>query len=314
MRPHPRSIAPTLARLIAPALAAGLLAGCTVAGTTAAPPDVSTPVASTPTPAASTSAAPSSQPAKYAVSSDPDALVLRIDTTGGLIAPGVVLTHIPAFSLYADGRIVTIGAVDAIYPGPLLPNLIESKLTADDVQKLLAAADHAGLLGPDAAYDVGGVADAGTTTFTTTVAGKTHRVSAYALGIGGDPGAEPDVVQARAKLDAFESKAFDLGSFLGHAVNHTIYRPTAARLYVGEPAQVQPPMTQQELAWPLGVDPATGEPTLNPGSKCLAIGGADFTTFLAVARTANELTVWKAPSGRYSLQVRPLLPGESGCA
>lgn len=295
------------ARPIAGALAAGLLvAACTV-GAASNAPDSPLPTAQpTPTQAPSTPG--------YAISSNPDELVLRIDTQGGLIAPGYFLSHFPAFSLYADGRVVTPGAVDTIYPSPLLPNILEAKLTPADVQKVVAAADEAGLLGPDASYDAANVADAGTTTFATTVGGKTHRISAYALGIGNDPTLDSAVAQVRSKLDAFRTKLLDLSSLLGRTIDQSPYAPAALRIFVAEPYQVDPPLIQQEVAWPLSVDPASGLATMVPGTRCLLVAGGDLGRFLAVARTANALTVWKAAAGRYSVQVRPLLPGEDGCA
>ena len=41
---------------------------------------------------------------------------------------------------------------------------------------------------------------------------------------------------------------------------------------------------------------------------------ADLTAFLAAAKTETAGTIWKAPSGEYSVSVRPLYPEESGCA
>ena len=51
----------------------------------------------------------------------PDDLVLRIDVSGGFLAPGVALTHLPMFSLYGDGRVIREGPQIEIYPQPALP-------------------------------------------------------------------------------------------------------------------------------------------------------------------------------------------------
>lgn len=301
MRPH--------ARLLVPLLAAGLLASaCTAApvGNGSASPSAS--------PSTAPIASPTSGPSMaYRLPDDPKAVILRIDTAGGFVAPGFFLTHMPQFSLYADGRVITPGPVIAIYPGPLLPNLRESQLTPAEVQRLLGAADEAGLLGPDASYDAQGVADAGTTTFTTTVDGKTHRISAYALGIGSDGLLGSAEIAQRQKLADFLTKVGDLKALLGRTPSDVEYVATHVRVFVAAPAKPEPPMTQQVLPWPLTVDLATGAKTHIEGTRCLLLGGADATTFTAAARTANALTVWRTSTGSYSTQVRPLLPDESGC-
>jgi len=66
------------------------------------------------------------------------------------------------------------------------------------------------------------------------------------------------------------------------------------------------------VTWPLAADPATGA-VVRPGTTCLALAGADLAAFTALAKSANALSAWVAPSGRYSVAVRPLLPDENGC-
>src|SRR5918999_4386655 len=114
----------------------------------------------------------------------PDQLVLRIDSGGGFVPPEFLLTDLPDLSLLGDGRLVVLGPQIEIYPGPALPNLQVRQLTRDGMQALLEAAREAGLFGPDAHYDNRCVADVPTTTFTLVAEGKTHMISAYALGVG----------------------------------------------------------------------------------------------------------------------------------
>src|SRR5689334_14025228 len=72
----------------------------------AAPPSV--PAASgTPTPAASPSAAPAE-------------LLLKVTSEGGFINPVASLNALPLVEVYADGRILTPAAQDAIAPAPLV--------------------------------------------------------------------------------------------------------------------------------------------------------------------------------------------------
>jgi hypothetical protein len=64
----------------------------------------------------------------------------------------------------------------------VLPNLRQVRVTPAEIQKILAAADQAGLLGPDANFNATDIFDASSTSFTTIVDGKTHTIGAYALG------------------------------------------------------------------------------------------------------------------------------------
>ena len=97
------------------------------------------------------------------------ALVLRVTSDGGFVAPGTILGAVPAFSLYGDGTVIVPGAVPQIYPGPAISPLRRSRLAERQVQALLRRAKAAGLLARRGRIDYGdigtiGVADAPTTT------------------------------------------------------------------------------------------------------------------------------------------------------
>ena len=220
----------------------------------------------------------------------------------------------PAVALYGDGTLIVPGPVDAVYPGPLLPNLRRAQVTPAEIQKILAAADTAGLLGADTSYANPRVADAGTTVFTTIMAGKTHRVSAYALGVGvpvaGGGAAAPQ------QLADFAASMEDLATFLGRPLpEDTAYVPAAVNVFAGMAAAADPTASARQIVtWPLALDPGTaGQPAPADGLRCFSIRGSDLASFLAVAANANAATVWSAASGQYSLVVRPLYPEESGC-
>jgi hypothetical protein len=204
-------------------------------------------------------------------------------------------------------------------------------VTPAEIQKIVTAADAAGLLGPDATFDVVGIADASTTVFTTVADGKVHRISAYALfesgGIGGHgpggPTADPVVAAARAKLSAFRTQMTDLATFLGRPVSETeAYVPAGMRAFLtamgpADPAQPTDPgqPAVQAVVWPLSADPATaGQPTTVEGTVCVLLTGSDLSSFMAVARTANAATLWTYGKARYAVTVHPLYPNESNCA
>src|SRR6266545_3576031 len=142
-------------------------------------------------------------------------LVLRYETVGGFAPQEFFLSRYPTISVYGDGTVITEGPQIAIYPGPALPNLIATKITAAGLQRLLALAADAGLLGPDAQYDAIGIADAGTATFTVVADGTRHTISAYALNESEDRGLNPAVAAQRVRLRTFVTRLGDLGRSLG---------------------------------------------------------------------------------------------------
>jgi hypothetical protein len=289
-------------------LGAAFLAGaCTSAGATGGPDASARPTSPVPTLPHGT---------VYVLASGSADLVLRIVSGGGLVPMGFQLTLRPSLALYGDGTFLVDGPVDAIYPSRLLPNVLAGHLTAAEIQRVVAAADGAGLLGPDATYDAGGIADAPTTVFTTTVDGRTHTVSAYALGLdtrtAGGSGATD--AAARARLHDFSVAMTDVSTLVGRTIPMAAYAPAATRVFVsapGDPGSAQP--TGAELAWPISTDPAAGAATKIAGIRCLLLSGADGAAFLAAAANANQLTTWRAPSGVYRAMVRPLYPDETGC-
>ena len=286
---------------------------------------------STPAPSPSPTPRPTAAASGYAVATEPNHLILSIATGGGFIAPSSLLTEIPSFALFGDGTIVVPGPVVQVDPAPLLPNLAVERVTPAEIQKIVAAADAAGLLGPDASYDIVGVADAGTPTFTTVVNGRAHRVSAYALSPSGDadqpgqpgrPGAgglatpDPAISAARAKLSSFWAQMSDLSTFLGRPVSDTAkYVPAGIDVFLTDAGPADPSQPVAQVAWPLAADPSkVGRPTAVDGTVCVALTGADLTGFTAAAGASNGATVWTYGSARYTIGVRPLYPNETGCS
>jgi hypothetical protein len=188
-------------------------------------------------------------------------------------------------------------------------------VTPADVQSILAAADAAGLLGPDARYDATNIMDGGSTTFLTNVGGRTHTIGAYALFEAGT-NADAAITAARSRLRDFQGKIENLPALLGRAMDDaTTYQPTAMRVFTSPATDVQPPVdaAQPLIAWPLAADPASGLKTKVPDTRCTLVTGADLAPFLKAAGPARVVSQWTAPSGTYSVRVRPLLPDETGC-
>ncbi|MGH2671908.1 MAG: hypothetical protein ACRDHC_02920 [Actinomycetota bacterium] len=249
-----------------------------------------------------------------------DQLVLRIAEGGGFVPVEYNLRSIAGISIFGDGRMIVEGPMIEIYPGPALPNLQATRLTEDAIQAILQEARTAGLLGQDATYDYPCVTDLPTTTFTIVAEGRTHTVSAYALGFaeGAETSADcPGVdAAAREKLFDFQMKMGDLRSWLheGSIGQEEPFAPTEMRIYVlpysGDPELMQPPVN-----WPLSQTlQRFGDEDPNLADiRCGVIGGNDLEVLLPEARSANELTPWTSEGGEFSLIFRPLLPDEHTC-
>lgn len=249
----------------------------------------------------------------------PDDLVLRIDTSGGFVAPAYTQGQIPGFSLFGDGRVIAAGAQIEIYPQPALPPVIVTTVDADGVATIVQAALDAGL-GTDADYtDLGStmIADAATTTFTLTANGETHVVRVYALS---ELGSKPEQMSetefdARTKLQDLWTSLFDLRRLVGQdsVSDDEPYVTDEMRLYVTD-YQADPTLKEPTLDWPLAEPLADfGEPSETFDARCGTVSGADLAALMPLAEQANQLTPWKDDGQRYALVFRPLLPNESGC-
>ena len=247
---------------------------------------------------------------------DPDTVVIRVDWEGGFVPPGVNLSRLPLVLVTADGRVITQGPQDAMYPGPLLPNLQVRTLTPDSLADLLERAADDGLL-VDAEYAGGPIADATTTVLRITVDGVTYTQSAYALFESLDAnGAEqlsgaPDA-EGRAAMRSFLDALTGLpdGAYTG---DPTSYVADGLRLYssayVPDPAADWLP-----VEWPLE-DLATAGASAGDGLgiRCQVVTGDDLATVLPLLEGANSATPFRSGGTDYTLIVRPLLPGERGC-
>jgi hypothetical protein len=245
-----------------------------------------------------------------------------MDTGGGLVPPGFFLTHLPSVSVYGDGRVVTQGPQIEIYPGPALPNLLVTRVSEAGLQRILAAARDAGLLGADATYPYPGIMDAPTTTFVVGADGATHTTAAYALGIGEDAvGITPAEAAARAGLVAFSGLLGDLTSWLGADVvaAEAPFAFETVRVLVtpAEPTSADAGIAPTVVDWPLAEPLATSglplEGAGQPGTRCLVVTGDDLATVRPLLQAASQLTYLRSAGSTWSMSLRPLLPDEVGC-
>jgi hypothetical protein len=259
-------------------------------------------------------AAPSGQPVKS------DQVVFRVTWEGGFVTPEMLLGRLPVVVVYADGRVITQGAQILIYPGPLMPNLVEHTLSQDALARLLDVAREKDLL-KTIHYEYPLIADAPDTVLEINVDGKSYRVSAYALAEAIDLEAgtdlDPAEVAGRAALREFIDALTGIPAedFIDEEHPFEIER---LRLYAGKAVIVpnsELPGEQPAIDWPLEDLATAGTPVENSPLeiRCLVVESDHLATILPILQDANSLQTFRSEGELYSLTVRPLLPGEAGC-
>jgi len=253
-----------------------------------------------------------------------DDLVLRVEDVGGFVPVEVNLTNVPRFSLYGDGRLILLVPDPEIFdPLASVRALVETRLSSAAVQRVLAAAQTAGLLGGDQNYANAGVTDLPTTVITTNAGGAVSRVSAYGMVLpatGMTPAPDRD---ALTRLAAFVAGLGDLDRVLTDAE-----RPPAPEPYPIERLQliVAPPNPNAEpdpapAEWPLETALADlGDPTDFGGlsypeasTRCAVLDGDDAATVVDLLRAPTPPAAWTSDGETFQVLFRPLLPDETGC-
>ncbi|MEV4629884.1 hypothetical protein AB0J90_26825 [Micromonospora sp. NPDC049523] len=247
---------------------------------------------------------------------DGDAVVLRVDYTGGFVPVETIPSRLPVVSIHGDGRVITQGPTTLAYPGPALPNLLQTVISAEDVRTLVKRAQDAGV---GASTDLGQppVADVQNTRFTLVTPDGTKTLEVVALGME-DAGGLTDAQQAaRKKLSDLVGALSDLHTTLG---DDKIEEP-APYAPVAIAAIVTPYVTQPDPALP--AQPAVDWPgPALPGDKlnatvdvgCVAVAGDDASKVIGAAQKANADTPWQSGGKQWRIVFRPLLPEETGCA
>ncbi|WFE43210.1 hypothetical protein [Verrucosispora sp. WMMD1129] len=243
-----------------------------------------------------------------------DAVVFRMEHTGGFVTPAMLATRLPTVSVYGDGRVITQGPVPLIYPGPALPNLQVGTISATEVEELLKAARAAGVGGP-ADFGTPPVADAPATRFTILGDNGVEELEVYALAESG--GAQTGLTaDQRAKRDTLREFADSLtaesGPLAAAATDTQPYVPTAVAA-VAEPWVANAEAGEQpEVAWP---GPALPGAELGEGLSlgCVTATGDEAQQVLTAAAAANAATPWVSDGKRWTVALRPLLPDEIDC-
>lgn len=234
-----------------------------------------------------------------------DEVVVSYVEAGGFTTREFAFQQTPNVLIAGDGRSFGPGAQIEIYPGPLLPAVQTQTVTEAGIQKVLAAADAAGLFA-EVDYDAElNIADASTAVVTINVDGQTWVHEAYALGITGADGAE-STPQRQALLD-FVTQLDDLAALAGsgNLGESEIYDPTD---YAIEAVVVDDPSAYgSDGIEPTIVDwPADVSVRLADASSCTVIAASEVGETLGAA---DQLTFFTDAGITYQVLARPVLPG-----
>jgi hypothetical protein len=245
------------------------------------------------------------------------ALVLRVESLGGLLPPLERERQLPSISIYGDGMALVPAAFDGSFPGPAGYALESFTIEAGLLDDIVATGAGIGLEGEDRHLAQEGpdfVADAGATTVTLVTASGQHVTSADAL----FDAAEADTA-ARTQLRDFVERLFALRPTDGGLAP---YEPDAYRVFVAAPdpgfgadlpdaAPIGWPFSEPLAAWGEAM-PADG---LSVDVRCRVVPVAELADAFEVLRAATSVTVVVDEADEEAIVAyRPLLPDEEGCA
>jgi len=255
-------------------------------------------------------------PAPQPTPPDDAAFLLRLETEQA-IPPLARFGETPPFVVTLDGRVLTGGAVPAIFPGPLVGPIVQRQLTAAGWTRIVEGARASGLLtdGPP----IGDIAPGATVLLLRIVAdGRLHTVtgSNRAAACLSEPCQGPP--GTLAAFQGFVGRLFDLTWLDDQIGPESPYLPEAYGVVIG-PVPDDEGLAQPSIDWPFedGFE-AFGEPLADgSGFRCGTVTGGDVEAFRTLLDQATQITLWRDPldGALQGLTVRPVLPGdEDACA
>lgn len=280
------------ARLAGALLLSFSIAACTAAGATNSPGS-----------SASAGATDATAPAGF---------YLRASQTQAL-APQYTFGWLPVATI-ADGKFFDgMIAVPAIYPGPLYIGLSYQTISTKGIDAIVSELRDDGLLGAKTDFSEQSLAGGILCHLQLVVDGVTHELSGPCAS---GPGTSADAPGSSAAYSAFLYKLASLHAWLGSELGPSVaYTPSRLAVLVVPPVANQDgPTTPDQKPWPLTTPFASfGTPFGSADSRCAVVSGADLEALLPAVQAANQLTRFlDSQAMERSLQVRVLLPGETG--
>ena len=239
---------------------------------------------------------------------------LRVTAVRAL-PPPATFGWMPSVVITLDGRVLTGGAVAAIFPGPLVGPVVERQLSPNGWNRIVATAREAGLLGGIRDFTGGAMPGSMATRLEIVADGRVHDLvgdaSRVMMCIQAPCDPQPGSPEA---FGGFVSRLGDPGSFLGADIGpESMHAPAGYAVLVGPPPGDQG-LAQPPIAWPFedgfagfGASLADGR-----GGRCGMVTGEDAATLRPTLTAATSITRWRDPAtgSFHGLTVRPLLPGD----
>ena len=238
-------------------------------------------------------------------SSSPDDsgdFVLSITYEGGFVPLEWAFVNTPALMITDDGRLVLQGAIPEIYPGPLLPALVQHTISEEGVDAYLELVEEYGLLEHRQYEGNDMVADAASTVVRIRIDGEEYVHSAYALGL--DEETDPD----RSALQEFVGHALDPATLVGDdALGEE--EPFATDFFLVMAYESDPSMEAETEPAPEVVDwPAAASVRLADADVCAEVPYGEVADVLDAA---TQLTWFEDDGVTYRVAATPQVPGRS---
>jgi hypothetical protein len=265
--------------------------------------------------AACSSGAPSPSPSPDP-SAPPDAKVRLRVTAAKALPPQTTFNWVPSVLITLDGRVLSGGAVPAIFPGPLVNPVIERRISANGWARIVTAAREAGLLGGLRDFTGGAMAPGSVATRLELVTnGRVYELlgdaSRVMVCITAPCNPQPGTPEA---FGGFLNRLTDLAGWLGADIGpEAKHVPAGYAVLVGPPPDDQG-LAQPPIAWPLVGGFATfGKPLADgSGGRCGTVVNGDAGALRPAFTAAKQTTKWRDPADGtfHGLVVRPLFPGD----
>ena len=247
-------------------------------------------------------ASATSEPPSSSAPDSADDFVLSIAYEGGFVPMEWAFVNTPVLMITDDGRLVLQGAIPEIYPGPLLPALVQHTISEEGVDAYIDLVEQYGLLEHREYAGNDMIADAAFTNVRIRIDGEEYVHSAYALGL--DDETDPD----RSALQEFVERALDPATLVdADALGEEDPFETDSFLVLAY--ESDPAMEAETEPAPEVVDwPAEASVRLADATVCAELPVDEVAQVLA---DATQLTWFEDDGVIYRVAATPRVPGRT---
>ncbi|MBU6348045.1 MAG: hypothetical protein KGQ38_05480 [Actinomycetales bacterium] len=231
-------------------------------------------------------------------------VVALVSTSGGFVMPSYNFTRMPKFVIYSNGQMISTNEITTQqYPGRALPSL-RTKNVSFDLRRIVKAFDDANLTNPKFDWGYPPVADVFNTDVLTQLSAqkRSAKVSIYALGMNG-PGLKRTQIKYRKRANQLIEELQDFSNKYIWTKNLPVaWTPTK---YLYQVQLAEPTENSNTLDW-IGSE-------ITEETNCAVLSTADSEKITSKSADINVETLWNSGGKTWRVNLRPLLPHESGC-